>query len=155
MPNFNTSAMKVAIYPVAEKKEQQQQPLPKESVEKLKALIVYCINREEDLNVVIAFVNHYFSDSVDEALGKILNNYNCKVHTDQLGLLIFFTEANYMITLKFQGGSGKFINWIGKTKTDRSHNVKKKTYDDDSSDDSTDDAIENAAGLGLTQECAF
>ena len=148
MPNFNTTTMKVAIYPVRDKMEQH--PLPKESIEKLKALIVYCIKREQNLTVVVSFNQHYIDNAALIEIEKVFKANKVKVHTDELGLLVFFTEAAKMITLKLEGGSGQFLQHIAK-KADRTvkKHQSKHTKDDE------DDDIEDASGMGLTQECAF
>ena len=148
MPNFNTSTMKVAIYPV--KDDNEQHPLPTESIKKLKALIVYCIEREQDLTVVVSFNEHYLCDTAVKEVAQVLKSKNAKVHMDELGLLIFFTEEGKMITVKFEGGAGQFLRYTAK-RADRRTMVKKpkmKHIDED-------EEIEDASGMGLTQECNF
>ena len=137
MPNFNTREMKVRIYASVE----THPPLPVNSINCLLNTIVYCILREENVEAVVSFLGHHLPETAWDDIATLMVNRDCRIVEDSPERLSFITPSNHVVTLHFQGGSGKIKNRLAAIEA---------AHEDIDDDDAFDAAANN-----LTQECNF
>ena len=104
MVNFNTLELKVSIS--RSKADGSNAPLSNDSIDKLRAALVFAVNRGRDMLVILAFANYFLPQ---EAFTGIKNALTEKYQADFLhtlsDLIIIRTKDGNVVTVKVCSGS--------------------------------------------------
>jgi hypothetical protein len=105
MPNFNTKEMKIAFHRV----KHTVDPLPKESVQSLQDALAFAIEKECDMNLLIAFDGFYLEPSDFHSIKSHLEEkYKVDFTTKLADVFLMRTEHEAVITVKMSGSSSMY-----------------------------------------------
>ena len=105
MPNFNTKEMKIAFHRV----KHTVDPLPKESVQSFQDALAFAIEKECDMNLLVAFDGFYLETSDFHRIKSHLEDkYKVDFTTKLADVFVMRTEDDAVITVKMSGSSSVY-----------------------------------------------
>jgi hypothetical protein len=105
MPNFNTKEMKIAFHRV----KHTVDPLPKDSIQSLQEALEFAIEKECDMNILVAFDGFYLEPGDFHSIKSHLEEkYKVDFTTKLTDVFVMRTEDDTVITVKMSGSTSMY-----------------------------------------------